>query len=198
MRPPMEADALAGLAEAANADAQPEHRRADAQVHPASALVPPSHVLATPSGLPSPAGQLGAERQQHSLKCRVEMEFDGHLKFDYWDWSKSDYWELFFDVRAADRRFGEYGPGTFNVVVAPAAAKDRPAFGNPCTGPAVPKITLTRKRTVDGTAATVELTWAELTRLTGARPTELAFGAALNSFSDRDRYSKQKPGRAYL
>ncbi|KKL67812.1 hypothetical protein LCGC14_2131240 [marine sediment metagenome] len=71
-RATMEADALAGLAEAANADADPEHRRADAQGHPASALVPPSHVLAAPSGLPPPARQLGAERLQQSLKRRAD------------------------------------------------------------------------------------------------------------------------------
>ena len=125
-------------------------------------------------------------------------KYNGHLKYWGWDHVRSDFWELFFDFRPPSERFGMYGRGTFNVVVAPPADAKQPDLGGACTGPAGADVKLTTRRTPTGFEATVDLAWDELARLLGARPETFGFGAALNACDDPGPYSKAEPIRKYL
>jgi len=92
------------------------------------------------------------------------------------DVTRRDAWEVFFDFRPASERFGAYGRGAFQGIVAARAATWRPG-----AGPAHPKVRVTSKPSRDGTHVVVQLPWDEVAQLTGHKPRAFAFAAALNA-----------------
>ena len=94
-----------------------------------------------------------------------------------------DAWDLYFDFRAPDARYGLYERGAFTIHVTPSRDKETPAAWTPGTGAVVPNFEVTGTRDAVGTSAVVLLTWAEIEKLTGAKPASFGFGISLDSHS---------------
>jgi len=92
-----------------------------------------------------------------------------------------DAWELFFDFRRRDARYGLYGRGTFGVRVTPARGEATRASWTAEAGVEHPAITVSGKPRADGSETIVRLPWAQLEKLTGRRPATFDFAATLNS-----------------
>ena len=95
--------------------------------------------------------------------------------------TKLDGWQLFFDFRPWESRYGLYERGTFCVRVNAAHDKNTPASWTPGNGPAFPAIDVVGTRVPDGTSTTLTLPWAEVEKLVGFKPTSFGFGATFNS-----------------
>ncbi len=95
--------------------------------------------------------------------------------------SKLDSWDLFFDFRPAEKRCGLYGHGAFHIVVNPAQNSAAPAAWSRGTGTFHAQPVVSGERTAAGTKTTVTFPWAEIEKLTGARPASFGFAATLNS-----------------
>ncbi len=91
-----------------------------------------------------------------------------------------DSWELCFDFRPPDRRYGLYERGAFHAVVTVPQPRDAPRW-TPGSGPAHPRAAVSGQLTADGTRTEVVVPWVELEALAGARPTSFGFAATLNS-----------------
>jgi outer membrane protein assembly factor BamB len=94
-------------------------------------------------------------------------------------WTDGDYWDLFFDLRPRDRRFGLYGPGVFHFTVIPESAK--PATAHAGGGAKHPAATLKGTKTDGGTECVVTIPWAELEKIAGAKVRDFGFGVLLSS-----------------
>lgn len=92
-----------------------------------------------------------------------------------------DAWNLFFDFRPAEKRFGLYGRGTFHVRIAMAQNKDTPASWTPGSGPVHPAIEVNGTRDPAGTGTVVLLPWKEIEKLVGEKPSSFGFGTTLDS-----------------
>ena len=90
-----------------------------------------------------------------------------------------DSWDLFFDFRAPEARYGLYERGAFQITVTPTRDSKTPAAWTPGSGPAHPRIQLTDTRIATGSTTTVTIPWSEIDKLTGARPRNFGFGATL-------------------
>ncbi|MCE5328699.1 MAG: PQQ-binding-like beta-propeller repeat protein [Planctomycetaceae bacterium] len=100
---------------------------------------------------------------------------------------RGDAWELFFDMRSAQKRDGLYGSGAFHLIVVPASAEDpkpRVASGPLAKAPAVTATAL------PGTTL-VKIAWNDVIKLTGEKPTDFTFGAILNSSDDGKSVNKR-------
>jgi len=106
-------------------------------------------------------------------------------------WENGDYWDLFFDFRPRDRRFGFYGPGAFHVVVVPAADS---AAAYPGAGPKHPAMSVSGAKSDTGTEAVLRIPWTEIEEVAGARARDFGFGVMLSSF---DGGKPKKTDRAY-
>jgi len=107
-------------------------------------------------------------------------------------WQNGDYWDLFFDFRPRDRRFGFYGPGAFHIVVVPGTEKTVAAY--PGAGPKHPAMSVSGARSDTGTEAVLRIPWTEIEKVAGFRPGDFGFGAMLSSF---DGGKQKKADRAY-
>ena len=94
------------------------------------------------------------------------------------DVTSQDSWELFFDFRVPNQRFGLYGPGTFQLIV-----EAKTGISKPGAGPSHPPVTATGGRTSDGTQIVLQLSWKEIEKLTGSTPEGFAFATTLNSYT---------------
>lgn len=94
--------------------------------------------------------------------------------------SKLDAWELFFDMRPPESRYGLYGKGTFHVRITLAENAKSSARWNVETGDA-PMLEVTGSRDADGAKAVAVIPWSEIEKLTSGRPTSFGFAATLNS-----------------
>lgn len=92
-----------------------------------------------------------------------------------------DEWELFFDFRPTDRRFGLYEPGVFQFRITPPTASDPEAQWKPGTGSDHPVLNLAGSKTNDGSLVNVTLNWDDIDSLVGHRPESFGFAAILNS-----------------
>ena len=109
--------------------------------------------------------------------------------------TRLDAWELFFDFRPVDRRFGLYERGTFRARVVVAQDKNTaPTWSSgswadeqsatPRAAAAKlsdPTLEVTGTRDTTGTKTVVLLSWAELEKLTGGKPSSFGFAATLNA-----------------
>ena len=85
-----------------------------------------------------------------------------------------DYWELFFDFRAPERRADLYGPGVFHLVVRPQAGTWERGVGT-----AHPRRVALGAGEAEGELE-VRLRWDEMEQLAGGKPRSFAFGAVFN------------------
>ncbi|MCX5661051.1 MAG: PQQ-binding-like beta-propeller repeat protein [Planctomycetota bacterium] len=109
--------------------------------------------------------------------------------------TKLDAWDLYFDFRPPDTRYGLYERGTFRARVVVAQDKNTPptwssgswaaeqsatphAPVNPLPDPVL-QVTGTREPT--GTKTVVVVPWDEVVKLVGAKPTTFGFAASLSS-----------------
>jgi hypothetical protein len=138
-------------------------------------LSDPTHVeLTTPAAgrkrLPLDAGLLVLTQTEEALVITLETR-DATV-------SPRDFWDLFFDCRPADQRYGLYDRGVFALTVFPQPA---PGAAPRCflsAGPAQPQLTLTGTATAEGTRLTLSLPWQHLGRLAGP-VTGFRFAASL-------------------
>ncbi|MGD8240372.1 MAG: malectin domain-containing carbohydrate-binding protein, partial [Armatimonadota bacterium] len=107
--------------------------------------------------------------------------------------SLGDSWELFFDLRPEAQRGGLYGPGAFQATVVPATIEQATASWKAGAGPIHPGIAVQGTRSDTGSETTVSLTWDEVRKLVGRRPSSFDFGLTLNSSDDGDKLT----GRAH-
>ncbi len=92
-----------------------------------------------------------------------------------------DAWDLFFDFRPPEQRYGLYGRGTFCVRVSmPPDARTPPAW-SPGADADCPPVQAAGQRAADGTRVVVKLPWPGLQALAGCRPASFGFAATLNS-----------------
>ena len=91
-----------------------------------------------------------------------------------------DAWELSFDCRPVDARYGLYDRGAFRVRVA-VSRDGAPAAWSPLTGTEFPKIKVTGERDAGGTKTTVVIPRDDLKSLVGTAPLSFDFAATLNS-----------------
>jgi len=94
-----------------------------------------------------------------------------------------DGWDLFFDFRPEEERYGLYDPGAFAVRVVPAQGKDAPPLVRNRAGEVHPALAVSGARTKDGTTTEVRLAWAEMEKLAGARPATFDFAATFNAWN---------------
>ena len=87
--------------------------------------------------------------------------------------TRLDRWDLFFDFRPFDQRYGLYERGAFHERIFPAKDATTPAAGLPLAGQVHPALGISGTRRPDGTTTTVQLSWAEVKKLTGAQPGSL-------------------------
>ncbi|MBI3986407.1 MAG: PQQ-binding-like beta-propeller repeat protein [Lentisphaerae bacterium] len=92
-----------------------------------------------------------------------------------------DVWELFFDLRPPEQRYGLYERGVFNVRVAVALADKTPPSWSPGNGAVFPAVEVSGTREADGTKTVVVLPWAELQKIAGTKPSSFGFAVTLNS-----------------
>jgi hypothetical protein len=95
--------------------------------------------------------------------------------------TKLDAWNLFFDFRPSEKRYGLYERGTFQFRVVMGQDKETPPSWTPGTGPVHPAIEVNGTRDPSGTKTVVLLPWAEIQKLTGSKPSSFGFGATLDS-----------------
>ena len=104
-------------------------------------------------------------------------------------WENGDYWDLFFDFRPAEKRFGFYGPGAFHISVVPAGPKPVSAYAG--AGPRHPAFSVKGTTSPAGTDTALHIPWAGIEKITGRRPRDFGFGVILSSF-DGGRSKKGK------
>lgn len=101
-----------------------------------------------------------------------------------------DEWELYFDFRPFDKRFGTYGKGTFQSLIfignKDYYRRDRVVEVRPGAGKIHPEYTLTRKKTDSGIEITLNIPPEEIKKLTDDKEVSFGFSAILNA-SDSDR-----------
>ncbi len=95
--------------------------------------------------------------------------------------TKLDGWDLFFDFRPLEARYGLYERGTFQVRIHVARDNDTPASWAPGSGSAHPAINVAGTREPTGTKTVVLLPWSELEKLVGSKPSSFGFAVTLNS-----------------
>jgi len=95
--------------------------------------------------------------------------------------TRLDAWELLFDFRPVEVRYGLYERGAFHIRVTPAQGEKTPASWSLVTGPEHPKLDVAGTRDAAGTKTTVILPWAELEKWIGAKPASFDFAATLNA-----------------
>jgi hypothetical protein len=106
-----------------------------------------------------------------------------------------DQWELYFDFRAPDRRFGLFDHGVFQVRITPPANVNVPAMCENGIGREHPGLCLNGSKTKDGSEVSVTLTWDDVKRLIGRQPMSFGFAAVLNS---HDGDANERIKRSYL
>ncbi len=95
--------------------------------------------------------------------------------------SKLDAWELCFDFRPADVRYGLYERGAFRARIAMAQDSNTPASWSAGTGPACLSMVVNGTREADGTKTVLVVPWSEIQKLTGTAPSSFGFAATLDS-----------------
>ncbi|MCD6360553.1 MAG: PQQ-binding-like beta-propeller repeat protein, partial [Armatimonadetes bacterium] len=101
-----------------------------------------------------------------------------------------DSWEVFVDLRPAAERGGFYGPGVFQLIVVPPTGEENVTSYMPAAGDTFPAVTVEGELTQDGASATVRMSWEELAKIAGRKPTDLAMGFALNCSDDGDKRTR--------
>ncbi|MDP6112267.1 MAG: PQQ-binding-like beta-propeller repeat protein [Planctomycetota bacterium] len=153
----------------------------------------------------------------HSFELRVDEEHTGTITISKNDeglklvlqtkdpvvtWH--DEWELFFDFRPIDRRFGTYGKETFQALVHTGDQdyykRKRNLEVRYGAGTVRPQFAIVRKIIDSGIEVTLTLSWEEMKKLTGKRPLGLGFSATLNGSDATARLDGRKNllHRAYL
>ncbi|KPL03335.1 MAG: hypothetical protein AMK75_01595, partial [Planctomycetes bacterium SM23_65] len=126
---------------------------------------------------------------EHTATIQVAKDRDG-LKLVLCtvdpDVTAYDAWDLFFDFRRAERRFGFYGKGTFHVSMPIGTRVSRrgrklPFEVKPGAGAAHPQFAAERKTTDEGVEITLALSWDEMKKLCGAVPEGFGFSATLTA-----------------
>jgi outer membrane protein assembly factor BamB len=97
-----------------------------------------------------------------------------------------DAWDLYVDLRPAEKRSGLYERGAFHIGITPARNASTPAAWSKGTGAIHPQPRVAGERTSDGTRTTVTFPWAEIEKITGIRPSSFGFAATLNSHDGDD------------
>lgn len=90
-----------------------------------------------------------------------------------------DAWDLCFDFRPFDSRYGLYDPGAFRVRVTPRRGPNHPAAVQPLTDLPQPRLRIAGTAASGRTETVVELPWAEIRQLIGAQPKSFGFAATL-------------------
>ena len=103
-----------------------------------------------------------------------------------------DHWELFFDFRPADQRYGLYDRGVFRVRITPAYLNGPPARGE---GDKHPELQISSRPSRSGSSVSALLKWQSIGQLTGSRPDSFGFAAIVNS---HDGNPDERFGRGYL
>ena len=98
-----------------------------------------------------------------------------------------DRWDLFFDFRPFDQRYGLYERGTFHERIFPAKDAQSRASSIHATGPLHPALDVSGTREAGGTSTTVELSWAEVRKLTGVQPSSFGFALTLSSHDGKEK-----------
>jgi len=135
----------------------------------------------------------------HTFHLKVDEEHAGTIKVSIDDQGLKlllrsvdpdvtghDAWELFFDFRPADQRFGAYGKGTFHVTMPIGTVIDRRGRRKRFVvrrgaGSAHPEFVAERKVTDTGVEIALVLSWDEMQKLCGERPVGFGFAATLVS-----------------
>ncbi len=106
-----------------------------------------------------------------------------------------DEWELFFDFRPRQRRYGLYEPGVFQVKVSPPVVPGGPTTWKPGVGVDHPRFQVTGERTASGSEARLTLAWDEVRPFTDQPCESFGFAAILNS---HDGGPDERIGLSYL
>lgn len=131
----------------------------------------------------TPAGSIHLQESGDDLI--VNLQLDSNIEI-----ADTLYWELFFDVRAPERRHNLYEKGIFHLLVRPAEARVENGVG-----PAHPAVSLTAGDA--GRKATVTIPFTELAQLSGSDVESFSFAAALNHRASPDQ-KEMAVGRGYL
>jgi outer membrane protein assembly factor BamB len=106
-----------------------------------------------------------------------------------------DGWDLFFDFRPFDQRYGLYEKGVLHEQIPLAQRAKTVAMRLTAPAPAHPALSISETHDAEGTTTTIRLSWAEIERLTGARPDSFGFAVTLSSF---DGKPQEKVAQKYL
>ena len=106
-----------------------------------------------------------------------------------------DQWDLFFDFRSRDQRYGLYQHGVFHVRVTPPQTGKSPPVVEHGVGEAHPNLHVTGQRSQTGSTVSVLLKWSAIQRLIGKRPDSFGFAAILNS---HDGNTEERIRQGYL
>lgn len=103
-----------------------------------------------------------------------------------------DKWELYFDFRPLDKRFGTYDTGTFQSIIyigdKDYYKRDRKIEVRPGAGKVHPKYIITRKKTDSGVKIKLNITAEEIKKLTGKQAGSFGFSAILNASDNPRRF----------
>lgn len=92
-----------------------------------------------------------------------------------------DTWDLFFDFRAPDSRYGLFDRGAFQIIVSPAKDSQSAPQWTRGAGPAFPAIGITGTREGAVSTAVLTIPWKQIESLCGSRPKTFAFSATLTT-----------------
>lgn len=106
----------------------------------------------------------------------------------------ADCWDLFFDFRPTQKRYGLYGKGTFMVRVYPSR-EGKTAYSRPMTGVAHPNMNISGKKLADHTETQVRISFDEVKRLFSTKVGSFGFAATLVSFDGEilKKFGGRKP-----
>jgi outer membrane protein assembly factor BamB len=104
---------------------------------------------------------------------------------------RSDWWELFFDFRPQQQRTCLYGPGAFQVIVAPATKENGEATCRRGTWSKPPLLGAKGAFHPPGSETELRIAWADIAKLTGAKPADFNFGVILDSSDDGKQVARR-------
>lgn len=106
-----------------------------------------------------------------------------------------DHWDLFFDFRSPDQRFGLHEHGVFHVRITPPLSDSSPPVVETGVGDDYPELQLTGQRSRAGSVVSIQLPWSSVERWIGKRADSFGFAAILNS---HDGDVEERLRRSYL
>lgn len=133
----------------------------------------------------APAGSIQLSETDDGKELKVVLQLDTAVEV-----ADTLYWELFFDVRAPERRTELYDKGIFHWLV-------RPAAGRVENGVGVAHPTVSVRVENDGRRTVLAIPMKELARLGGTSLENFSFALALNHKATPDQKA-MAVGRGYL